>query len=119
VSVPPELPVPLSALREAVRRAVAGSSERAVASAVGMSQRGLRLFVGGAKPHASTLRKLTLWYVSQSAGVHLDQETAEAVLALLTGGLPEKERAGVRERVLDVLREAHRAAGTNPPEWLK
>lgn len=120
MSAAPEPPVSLSTLREAVRRAVAASSQRAVADAVGMSQRALRLFMNGeTKPHASTVRNLTLWYLRESAGAHLDAETAGAAIDLLVNAYPERERARVRADLVKVLREAHRAAGTQPPKWLK
>lgn len=63
------------------------------------------------------MRKLLTWYVRQS--VTMDEGTALAAIALLVNSYPQGEREGVRERLLDVLREAHTAAGREPPEWLK
>lgn len=120
MSAAPETPIPLSAIREALRRYEAASSERAAAAAVKMSQRGLRKFLSGeVKPQAATVKKLTTWYLKHSEGAHLDAETAEAAIGLLLAGFPVAERGRVRERLLDVLRQGHRTAGTDPPEWLK
>lgn len=118
MSATPDPPVSLSVLRDALRRAVANSSERAAAAAVGLSQRGLRKFLAGTKPQAATLRNLTRWYIAESAGA-LDEETATAAINLLAGAYPESERGKVREQLLGVLREAHEAAGREPPKWLK
>lgn len=111
-------PIPVSVLREAVRRAVASSSMRAVGDAVGLTHKGLGKFLAGSKPQAATMRNLTRWYLTES-GATLDAETAEAAINLLASGFVGEEREQVRAGLLDVLRKAHRAAGRNPPEWLK
>lgn len=117
MSAAPILPVPV--LREAVRRAVEASSARAVAEAVGLSHRGVLLFLGGSEPHAKTVRKLSEWFVRNAAEMGLvDAETASAIVTLLVSGLPEGDREGVRADLLNLLREAHRRSGTDPPAWL-
>lgn len=117
MSATPNLPVAPSAIREAARRAVAASSIRIVASAVDISPTGLVKFIGGAKPRASTMRKLLAWYVRQSGEV--DSDAALAAIAFLVNTYPPSHRAEVRERLLEVLREGHWKAGAEPPEWLK
>lgn len=119
MSAIPQPPIAVSVLRDAVRRAVAASSTHKVAAAVGVSQGTVRKFQAGSTPHGSTLQKLTRWYVKESVALHLDSETAAAALDVLVSVYPEKQRTKVRAQLLDVLREAHRAAGTEPPKWLK
>jgi hypothetical protein len=92
---------------------------RAVGEVVGLSHTGVRKFLDGAKPHASTVRNVTKWYLSQSAGTYLDAETATAAIELLVYGAAEPERERLRERLRDLLREAYGASGREPPEWLK
>jgi hypothetical protein len=116
VSGAPEPPVPLRVLRDAVVRAVAASTVRAVASEVGISHPGLMKFVAGAKPQTVTMRKLLIWYVRQS--VTMDEGTATAAITMLVNGYPQHEREDVRKRLFEVLREAHTAAGREPPDWL-
>jgi hypothetical protein len=111
-------PIPVSVLRDAVRRAVASSSLRAVGDAVGLSHKGITKFLAGSKPQASTMRNLTRWYLTES-GASLDAETAAAAINLLASGFTGEERERVRAGLLDVLRDAHRAAGREPPEWLR
>lgn len=114
-----EGPIPVSTLREAVRRAVAASSTRAVGEAVGMTHRAVQQFMAGTNPHASTVRKLAAWYVRHAAETQeLDADTATAAISLLVSGYPEVERELVRAGLMEVLREAHRKLGTDPPAWL-
>jgi hypothetical protein len=42
-----------------------------------------------------------------------------AIVELLAGSVPVSERESVRAGLLDVLREAHRRAGTLVPEWME
>jgi hypothetical protein len=117
VSAAPDPLVPVTALREAVRRAVDATSTRAVGAAVGVSHGAIVKFLDGAKPQAATLRKLLSWYVRQS--VTMDEATATAAITMLVNGYPQHEREDVRTRLYEVLREAHAAAGREPPDWLK
>lgn len=118
VSGTPIPPVAVAALRDAVRRAVAASSTRAVAAEIGISQPGIRKLLAGANPHAATVRKLLLWYLKPGTGGGADAETAGAALALLVDGFPLAEQERVRRALVDVLREAHGRLGTDPPPWL-
>lgn len=115
----PEPPVPVGVIRDAVRLAVAASSIRAVASAVKVNHGTIVNFLAGAKPHPSTLRKFTRWYVQQSAEQNQDEASARAAIEVLVSGYAPGRREEVRRQLLDVMREGYRAAGTDPPEWLK
>jgi hypothetical protein len=106
-------------LRESVRRAVAASTLRTVAAQIGVTHRTAGKFLAGTPPQEKTLRKLREWYVRHAGEErNVSTETVGAALALLTDGLPEKYREGAERDVLDVLRKAHRAAGTKPPRWI-
>jgi hypothetical protein len=115
MSAPPSVHV----LRESVRRAVAASSLRAVADQIGLSHRGVRLFVLGSVPRKSTLRKLREWYVRRGAEMHqVSEETVAAALEVLLGGVPEKIRREAERAVLEVVRQAHSEAGLRQPDWI-
>src|SRR3954468_1432304 len=98
--------------REAVRRAVAASSQRAVAAQIGISYRGVGKFLAGAEPYEKTRQKLQAWYVSRA--VPPDVLTADvarlAVLMLVDAVPPERRAEAVREIVATVER-THRVAG--------
>jgi hypothetical protein len=111
--------VPLAAVREAARRAVAESSLRAVAKRIPMSPMGLQHFINGTQPYRATLRKLTAWYVNRGASRgEFSEETARAALAILLDGLPEERQAGARAALLERLAAAYTAARTELPSWL-
>jgi hypothetical protein len=116
----PDLPhVPLAAIREAARRAVAETSLRAVARRIPMSPMGLQHFINGTHPYRSTLRKLTAWYVNRGASRgEFSEETARAALAILLDGLPEERQAEARAALLERLAASYAAARTELPTWL-
>ena len=112
--------VPVPVLREAVRRAVAASSTRAVGAEIGLSHGAVQRFIAGSEPHPGTVLKLSEWYVRHAVETGpVDAETARAVIALLVAGLPEGEREDVRAGLLDLLRDGYRRSGTEPPDWLR
>ncbi|HEY0017183.1 MAG TPA: hypothetical protein VGC13_12815 [Longimicrobium sp.] len=116
---PPSPHVPLEAIREAARRAVAEISLRAVARSIPMSPMGLQHFVNGTRPYRSTLRKLTAWYVNRGASRgEFSEETAQAALAILLDGIPEGQQADARAALLDRLTKLHEDANTEVPAWL-
>lgn len=117
---PPERTVPVESIREAVARAAASTSLRAVARASDLSDRGLQHFLDGGTPRQGTLRKLTEWYVREAASAGgLDADTAHAALSLLLDGLPEPQRSDTRCVFLDAIHDAYRATGRQVPAWLK
>lgn len=116
----PDPRVPVSAIREAARRAVAETSLRAVARAIPMSPMGLQHFINGTSPYRATLRKLTAWYVNRGASRgEFSEDTARAALALLLDGIPEPEQPAARASLLERLVRIHRDARTEPPAWLE
>jgi hypothetical protein len=115
MSAPPSVQV----LRASVRRAVAASSLRAVADQIGLSHRGVRLFIHGSLPRESTLRKLREWYLRCGAEMHqVSEDTVAAALEVLLGGMPEGIRREAERAVLEVVRQAHNKAGLKQPDWI-
>jgi hypothetical protein len=111
--------VPIEAIREAARRAVAEASLRAVARSIPMSPMGLQHFVNGTRPYRSTLRKLTAWYVNRGASRgEFSEETAQAALAILLDGIPEGQQDDARAALLERLASLHADARTELPLWL-
>lgn len=116
---PPSPHVPIEAIREAARRAVAEASLRAVARSIPMSPMGLQHFVNGTRPYRSTLRKLTAWYVNRGASRgEFSEETAQAALAILLDGIPEGQQDDARAALLERLASLHADARTELPLWL-
>jgi hypothetical protein len=110
--------IPLATLRQEVAHAVEAASLRGVARQVGLSAPSLGAFLEGAVPRRSTRRKLQSWYLRRVPPEGASAEVAGAVLALMLDSLREPRRARVRRRVLEVIGEAHRAAGAPPPPWI-
>jgi hypothetical protein len=111
--------VPIEAIREAARRAVAEASLRAVARSIPMSPMGLQHFVNGTRPYRSTLRKLTAWYVNRGASRgEFSEDTAQAALAILLDGIPEGQQADARAALLERLASLYADARTELPLWL-
>ena len=117
--IPRETQVPTDVLRKAVMRAVLATSLRQVARDVGMSPTGLDNFlVGLSEPYSQTRRKLESWYVRQSAASgDITGETITAALAVLLDGISPDQAECARERIMDVVRTAHRDGGTQRPAW--
>ena len=117
---PPSPHVPIEAIREAARRAVAEASLRAVARSIPMSPMGLQHFVNGTRPYRSTLRKLTAWYVNRGASRgEFSEDTVLAALAILLDGLPDEQQPTARAELLDRIAALYEGAGTEVPAWLK
>jgi hypothetical protein len=113
--------VPVETLREAARIRVEETSLRVAASEIGMSHRGLEDFIGGTKPHASTAKKLTEWYLKSAAAgeFNVSTEIAQAALAVLTRYLPPERRAQAQARVVGTLGELAVEVGVPLPTWFE
>ena len=106
----------LNRIREAASLIRTETSLRKVARDVGMSPTGLSKFMEGAQPYAHTYSKLRNWYVRK--GTHLsplDTNDAQAAIDMLTGHLPDREKAECQGRLLEVLAEA---PATSRPSWV-
>lgn len=105
-------------LREAVQTRVEATSRRATAREIGLTPRGLELFLSGAKPQSKTLTKLLAWYeqhVAETDGPPIS--VADAVRVLLRS-LPPDSREAARARVTRFLQDIYSEAGLALPEVL-
>lgn len=112
---------PDDVLRAALRRAVAASSLRTVAEQVGLTHRGLTLFITGeSRPREVTARKLRDWYVREGVNAgSVTTDTARAALDVLLADLPVLERNRATVAILEAVQQAYRRAKMNPPEWIE
>jgi hypothetical protein len=106
-------------LRESVRRAVAAASLRAVAEQVGLTHRGLALFIDGSRPRPGTVRKLTTWYLHRPRDANaISPDDAEAALAVLVHGVPPGSVDESIRYLLASVRQMSEHAGVAPPPWI-
>jgi hypothetical protein len=114
----PDRLVSVPRLREAAQARVAASSLSAAAREIGVTHRGLSVFLSGSKPQPKTLAKLLRWYreqISEAEGPPIT--LAEAVRTLVRGIAPER-RAGAAEELIVYVRRLHADAGAEPPSDL-
>lgn len=119
---PGEPRISVRVLRQAAREAMERTSSRAVARDVDMSPLGLREFIAGAEPRASTVRKLTAWYLRQrehGSDAPVDAETAEAAIAFLLEHIPAHHRDDTRAALLELIRSKGRQVGVASPAWIE
>ncbi|HET7460880.1 MAG TPA: hypothetical protein VFJ82_06520 [Longimicrobium sp.] len=111
---------PDDVLRAALRDALEKSSLRTVAEQVGLTHRGLKLYITGvSRPRAATARKLREWYVREaSAHAGADETTARAAINVLLGGLPEGQKGRAAAKVIEAVRQAFSEAKMEPPDWI-
>lgn len=118
---------PVPTLREAAREAVAHTSVRAVAEAVGMSSSGLHSFLNGGRPYARTIRLLAAWFVRQHGARGVDPTgdgekltaAADAAVTLLVEHLPPADRARAAGQVVAAIRALTDEARVPRPAWLR
>lgn len=111
----PDRLVSVPRLREAAQARVAASSLSAAAREIGVTHRGLSVFLSGSKPQPKTLVKLRRWYreqIEEAEGPPIS--SAEAVRTLVRGIAPA-QRAGAVEKLTAYVRLLHAEAGAHPP----
>lgn len=119
MSEPSRSSVPLEVVREALRRAIDVRSLRQVAREVGLSPRGLNLFLRGNASQTRTARKLRDWYVLHAAeDVGASGDTAAASLGHLLDGLDAADREQGVLMILGILEMLHRRRDRPPPAWI-
>jgi len=120
VSEPSRSHVSLEVVRAAVVRAVARRSLRQVAREVGLSPRGLNLFIEGNASQSRTALKLRDWYVLHGAdAVGVSGDTAAASLSHLLDGLEGADREQAVMMILGALDMLHRRRDRTPPAWIE
>ncbi len=105
-------------LRDAVHARVEATSRRATAREIGLTPRGLELFLSGAKPQSKTLAKLLAWYeqhVAEAEGPPISE--VEAIRVLLRP-LPCEARQQARERLVRSLAALYSDVGVPLPATL-
>jgi hypothetical protein len=112
--------VNVGVLRATVATRAATTSITAVAREVGLTTRGLKLFLDGAEPYSATRQKLERWFVREAAERKdaTDADTAVAALSVLAHDLPPAEHD-------QAIREAARwwgatfdKLGIPRPKWI-
>lgn len=113
--------VPLEAVRRLAETRAAATSVNAVAMQVGMTARGLQLFLNGSTPYAANRQKLLRWYVREvSRGdADVDADTARAALQVLMHALPPARRGAVQEQAVTWWTRIYGDEGVAPPRWLE
>lgn len=90
-------------LRRAVAQRAGASSVTAVAAEIGVSHRGLSLFLRGTRPQTRTVRKLEAWYRrSFRTDEDLEFSADQALIALLRT-VPAHQRKTAIVRAIDCL----------------
>jgi hypothetical protein len=109
-------------LRSFVAARVAENGMRATARDVGVQPFGLKYFVDGGKPHASTVRKLEDWYLRMTDPLTSTAETEDAALValgVLVRNLPVHRQDEAIRQSIAFYRELYQALDTDPPAWLR
>lgn len=107
----PSLGVSVARLREAVQARVEATSRRATAREIGLTPRGLELFLSGAKPQAKTLAKLLSWYEAHVALLDGPPISEADAIRVLLRPLPLEARLQAQERITEFLRTLYSEAG--------
>ncbi len=110
----------VTAMREAVRRAVERGTLRSAARSIDVSPSTLNAFLNGARPHAATRRKVAEWMVRTS---HLDRgreaETARAAVEFFVSYLERENRPHARRELLHGLRDLYGRWSVALPRWIE
>src|SRR4051812_23255204 len=110
-------PEELERYKLALKAAIARSSLRAVAAAVGMSPTGLSEFIEGTRPYARTVERVRRWY-QRHAGLDASRpEEIASELRRIVGTLPDPD-TGVAN-LLEAVERSYRSSGLTPPAWVE
>ena len=116
VTVRRYVPEDLERYRVALATAIAHSSLRTVALAVGMSPTGLTKFLNGGEPYGKTIERLRNWYVRE-AGLHrMGADEIASLLRRVVATLPEPDVGVVN--ILEAVDRSYRSAGLRTPAWV-
>lgn len=106
-------------LRDAVQARVEATSRRATAREIGLTPRGLELFLGGAKPQSKTLAKLLAWYEQHIAEADGPPISGADAIRVLLRPLPPEVRLQAQERITEFLGSLYSEAGVELPTELR
>lgn len=119
--VAPSDGVPLDAVRRLAAVRAQATSVNRVASEIGVTARGLSLFLEGSKPYSPTRTKLLRWYIREVGRTEfdVDAETARAALQVLMHALPPERHRLVEQQAIAWWMGVYVAEGVvPPPAWL-
>lgn len=107
-------------LRAAAATRAAATSISEVAREVGLTTRGLNLFLRGSEPYSATRQKLEQWLVRQAAERQdaTDVPTAAAALTVLAHDLPPDRRARLISEAAAWWGDKYLEAGVPKPRWV-
>lgn len=114
--------IPLEVLRDFVRTRAEATSIRKVADEMRIGRTTLHSFVSAeTTPHPRIRRIIALWYLDwQQAAPDMDLvRPYAAALDVLTEGMPERQRPGAVEIILDGLELGFVSDGASPPRWVE
>lgn len=118
----PNAGVPIGQLLEAARMRVAETGLRAAAAEMEVDYSTLsKLLKRDDGPRASTVAKLTTWYIKRVAAgqFEISPELAAAALGVLVQHLSERDRAAAEAQLTDALRSITESRGVAVPRWLR
>jgi hypothetical protein len=111
--------VSVARLRAAVQARVEATSRRATAREIGLTPRGLELFIAGAKPQAKTVAKLLAWYEQYVAAADGPPISEADAIRVLLRPIPRELRQQARERITELLGQLYSEIGAELPVGLK
>jgi hypothetical protein len=82
---------------------------------MGLTPRGLELFLSGAKPQAKTVAKLFAWYEQYVAAADGPPISEEDAIRVLLRPLPSEARPQAQERITEFLATLYSEAGIESP----
>lgn len=112
--------VDVETLRAAAAIRAAATSISEVAREVGLTTRGLNLFLRGSEPYSATRQKLEQWFVRQASQRQdaTDVATAAAALTVLAHDLPPDRRTRLVSEAAAWWGDKYLEAGVPKPRWV-
>lgn len=107
-------------LRAAAATRAAATSISDVARQIGLTTRGLNLFLRGSEPYSATRQKLEQWFVRQASQRQdaTDVATAAAALTVLAHDLPPDRRTRLVSEAAAWWGDKYLEAGVPKPRWI-
>lgn len=112
--------VDVETLRAAAATRAAATSISEVAREVGLTTRGLNLFLRGSEPYSATRQKLEQWFVRQASQRQdaTDVATAAAALTVLAHDFPPDRRTRLVSEAAAWWGDKYLQADVPKPKWV-
>jgi hypothetical protein len=113
--------VDVEAIRAAAAARAAATSISQVARDVGLTTRGMNLFLKGSEPYSATRQKLERWYVRWMAeqADATDAVTAAAAISVLTHDIPPAQHRQVAADAVRWWGTTYDELGLPRPRWIE